>query len=257
MFNASAESIQIEVFAPMSSKLLLEQPAPVISIIPESAVRPPTEKPESLFEHVAWFYVFCRENLFRDDTERLSKALWPDAKPPSGAELLEIGCGPGFYARRFARRYPQISVTGMDRSEQQLRWARARAESGGLGNCKFERVDILNIKRSESHYDALIASRLFTVLTERERAIAEMYRVLKHGGRCIIAEPRHAFRASIPLIAMWILARMTRSGDGYCEPHRATVLSHDDLSRLCATQPWKRFECWEDGRYQYALCEKA
>jgi len=33
-----------------------------------------------------------------------------------------------------------------------------------------------------------------------------MFRVLKPGGRCFIAEPRHVFWASIPLMAMWLLA---------------------------------------------------
>ncbi len=241
----------------MSSKLLLEQPAPILPVVAKASVYPPLEQPESLFEHVAWLYVFCRERLFRDDTERISQALWPDGHPAAGSKLIELGCGPGFYASRFAERFPQITVVGMDRSERQLTWARKRAAKRALENCSFAQVDVLDIPSPDSHFDALIASRLFTVLAERERALNEMHRVLKPGGRCLIAEPRHVFRASIPLVAMWMLARATHFSDGYCEPHKAIILSGEELARLCATQPWKTCRCWRDGRYQYALCEKA
>jgi len=83
-----------------------------------------------------------------------------------------------------------------------------------------------------------------------------MFRVLKPGGRCFIAEPCHAFWASIPLTAMWLLASMSHSGNGYREPKKATVLKRDAFAALFRQQPWKAVRIWKDGRYQYALCEK-
>src|SRR5438128_7755038 len=82
---------------------------------------------ESLFERVAWLYAFCRERLFRDDTERMISALWQDRNPCRGIKVVELGCGPGFYSRRLAQRFPQVFVTGVDRSESQVRSARERA----------------------------------------------------------------------------------------------------------------------------------
>jgi arsenite methyltransferase len=245
----------------MSSKLVLEptteaQPV-ILPFISKLSDYPTRDQSESLFEHVAWLYVFCRENLFRDDTDRISQALWPDGPPTAGTKMIELGCGPGFYSRRFARRYPQISVVGVDRSDRQLVWARTRVQKLGLRNCRFERINVLDISGAESHFDALIASRLFTVLSEREQAVSEMHRILRPGGRCLIAEPRHAFRASVPLVAMWMLARATHLRNGYREPRKAVVLSPAEFARLFATQPWKHCACWQDGRYQYALCEKA
>lgn len=235
-----------------------EIPAAIIAeAFPKAAGARRPEERESLFEQVAWLYVFCREKLFRDDTERISVALWPDNAPAAGTKLIELGCGPGFYSCRFARRFPEISVVGVDRSDSQLAWARARARALSLRNCRFERVNVLEIPYQEAHFDTLIASRLFTVLAEREKALAEMHRVLRTGGRCLIAEPRQAFRASVPLLAMWVLARATHFNNGYREPRRAVVLTHGKFAQLCATQPWKKCQCWLDGRYQYALCEKA
>jgi ubiquinone/menaquinone biosynthesis C-methylase UbiE len=148
-------------------------------------------------------------------------------------------------------------VVGVDRSDRQLAWARQRAQALQLQNCRFERVNVLDIPCAEGHFAALIASRLFTVLSEREAAVAEMHRVLRPGGRCFIAEPRHTIRASVPLIAMWMLARATHFHNGYREPHRAATMSTEEFRGLFATRPWREMKCWRDSHYQYALCEKA
>src|SRR6266480_700006 len=211
---------------------------------------------ESLFEHVAWAYALCREYLFRDDTERMIAVLWPNRRPAPGTKLIELGCGPGFYSCELARRFPDISVTGVDRSESQLQWARERADALQLSNCCFKRINALRLSYSDSEFDVVLASRLFTILPEQNRVIAEMYRVLKPGGRCFIAEPRHVIWASIPLFAMWVLVRLIRARNGYREPHKATVFSADAFQDLFPTQPWKNIRIWQEGRYQYALCEK-
>jgi len=211
---------------------------------------------DSLFEHVAWVYVFCREHLFRDDTERIITALWPEGRPGQGTQLIELGCGPGFYSCRLAERFSDMSVIGVDRSESQLRWARERAGALGLSNCRFRRINALELSYADGEFDIVLASRLFTILPEQNRAVAEMYRVLKPGGRCFIAEPRYVFRASIPLFAMWLLAGLNQSRNGYREPYKATVFSARAFENLFPAQPWKNISVWQEGRYQYALCEK-
>ncbi|TMP95690.1 MAG: class I SAM-dependent methyltransferase, partial [Verrucomicrobia bacterium] len=119
------------------------------------------------------------------------------------------------------------------------------------------RINALDLSCADAKFDVVIASRLFTILPEQNRVIAEMYRVLKPGGRCFIAEPRHVIWASIPLFAMWVLVRLIRARNGYREPHKATVFSTSAFENLFPTQPWKQIKIWQDGRYQYALCERA
>ncbi|MFN2622983.1 MAG: methyltransferase domain-containing protein [Chthoniobacterales bacterium] len=211
---------------------------------------------DSLFEHFAWLYIFCREKLFRDDTERMIRALWPNGKARTGEKLIELGCGPGFYSCKLATHFPEISVIGVDRSPSQLSWARQKQTALGLNNCRFQSDNVLELSHSDDSFDELIASRLFTVLPNRRRAVAEMYRVLRPGGRCFIAEPCWAFWASIPLFTMWLLARLIHFHNGYREPTRARVLSLREMNRLFATQPWRKIETWREGRYHYALCEK-
>ena len=227
-----------------------------LPIRPLLPLEPGSDLTDSLFERVAWLYAFCRERLFRDDTERMISALWQDQLPPFGTKVVELGCGPGFYSRRLARRFPQIAVTGVDRSPSQIRVARQRVAAARIQNCLFERVNALALPVVDESFDVLLASRIFTILPDHERAVAEMFRVLKSGGRCFIAEPRHAFWASIPLTTMWLLASVIHSGNGYREPKKATVLKPDDFGDLFRRFAWKSVRVWQDGRYQYALCEK-
>ena len=214
------------------------------------------EPRESLFERFAWIYIFCRERLFRDDTYRIVRSVWPTGKPQAGSQVLEVGCGPGFYSRRLAARFPEILVLGIDKSKRQLEYVRCKTARCGLRNCRFERGNVLELAKPDDSFDAVIASRLFTVLPERERAVAEMFRVLCPGGKCFIAEPRFAFSASIPLLAMHLLARLSGYRGEYREPTKATVLNAEEFRSLLETQSWARIETWRAGRYQYALCEK-
>jgi len=78
-----------------------------------------------------------------------------------------------------------------------------------------------------------------------------------------IGEPHHdslfehmSWVYVFPLFAMWLLAGLNRSRNGYREPHKATVFSAHAFENLFPAQPRKNISVWQDGRYQYALCEK-
>lgn len=225
----------------------------------------PGNELESLYERFPWLYAICRDHLFRDDTDKIIAALWPAGAPYSGETLLELGCGPGFYARQVAARFPHLQVTGVDRSERQLQRARVAAQrragrEARLYNCRFEQGDASSLGRPSDSADAVVVSRLFFILSERKGAISEIHRVLKPGGRCFIAEPRSALRASVPLRAMWLLAALSAfSGKPYreyWELEKTTVLDTEEFGDLIRSRPWKRERCWKDRWYQYAVCEK-
>lgn len=220
---------------------------------------------ESLFERFPWLYAFCRDHLFRDDTRRITAALWDEGAPPASSELLEVGCGPGFYTRRLAGTFEQLRVTGVDSSERQLCRARTLAASGGLENCLFTAGDACDLPVPDDSFDAVIASRLFIIMPRRRRALAEMHRVLRPGGRCFIAEPRSALRAAVPLRAMWLLADLASLASSgkrlpfstYREPFGVSVMSPEEFGDLIGVCPWESVHRSQDLWYQYAVCEKS
>ncbi len=213
---------------------------------------------ESLYERFPWLYAFCRDHLFRDDTEKIALALWPAGIPREGANVIEFGCGPGFYARRLAGYSGRLRVTGIDRSARQLH--HARIASSQLENCNFELGDVLALDHPGAGTDAVISSRLFLIVSDREQALAEMHRVLRPGGRCFIAEPRSALRATVPLSAMRLLARLANLYGGhprrYKEPGKISVLDTGRFRTLIESQPWREARYRQDMWYQYAVCEK-
>jgi ubiquinone/menaquinone biosynthesis C-methylase UbiE len=152
-------------------------------------------------------------------------------------------------------------VLGIARSAEQLWQARARATAQRVANCRFLRDDVRALRQPTGGADAIVVSRLFTVLPERALALAEIHRVLRAGGCCFIAEPRSRFWTALPLRALWLLAGLARlcgRGRGeYREPARATVLTTGEFGALLQGQPWARVRRWQDRQYHYAVCRKA
>jgi arsenite methyltransferase len=219
---------------------------------------PPAHPPDSLFEGCSWFYALCREYLFRDHTQEIARALFPADGPTPGTHVLELGCGPGFYACRLSQEYPQIHTTGVDLSRRLIARAKSRAASRSLQNCTFAHGDAHALSDATNSIDAVVVSRLFLIVADPDAVLNEIFRVLRPGGRCFIAEPTSGFRTRIPLSCMWLLSKLTSTPAGkYREPRQADVMTAPDFAALVHSQPWGVVDLQYDGWYQYAVCEKA
>ncbi len=217
----------------------------------------PAPHADSLFERLSWFYALCREYLFRDHTQEIVHSLFPDAAPAPGTRLLELGCGPGFYACRLSEELPTLQTTGVDLSVALIERATARAQSRQLSNCSFQHADAHALPYSSGSIDCVVVSRLFLIVPDKEGIVSEIHRVLKPGGRCFIAEPTSGFRTRLPLAVMWILSRLTTSPAGkYREPQQADVMSRPAFEALVHTRPWESVVMEYDGWYQYAVCRR-
>ncbi len=214
----------------------------------------------AIFERHPAIYGLCREHLFRDDTDRICALLWGGGSPAPGATVMEVGCGPGHYARRLAARFAGLRVIGIDCSDAQLGRARTAALARGLTGCRFEQGDARDLPRPEASIDVVIVSRLFTVLPEREQAMSEIHRVLRPGGLAFIAEPRSSLRTGVALGLMSLIARAANvldpSSGGPMPLEKPRVMDTADFARLTEGQPWALVQRQSDRWYQYAVCEK-
>lgn len=212
---------------------------------------------DPVFDRCWWIYSLCRERLFADHTETIATALAPLLLAHPRSRLLEVGCGPGFYSRRLAARFPFLQIMGVDTSEKLLSHARQQAHRANLDNCSFLRVDAQDLHASLGVADAAIASRLFLILAERERVLQAIFHTLRPGGVFFVAEPTSPFRTAVPLWLMRAADSFSAQPAAQGPPVRCEVLSHSQFRRLIDGQPWSKVKVWRDRRYQYALCEKS
>jgi len=101
-----------------------------------------------------------------------------------GESVLDIACGSGFLTFRFAEMVGQQgSVLGTDISDSMIDISKRIAEERKIKNVHFERMDAEDLAVSDSSFDVAICSLGLMYMPDAHKALNEMYRVLKPGGR--------------------------------------------------------------------------
>jgi SAM-dependent methyltransferase len=104
-----------------------------------------------------------------------------------GDQVLDVGCGLGEDVRAIAGRVPGVSVVGIDASEDKIR--DARAQTLGLPRPVDFRVgDAYALPFEDETFDACRADRVFHHLVDPLKALAEMARVTRAGGRIAVSD---------------------------------------------------------------------
>ena len=113
-----------------------------------------------------------------------TEAIVDLAQPRPGIRALDVASGTGAPALQIARAIgPTGLVTATDLSPEPLKIAAERARQRGLTNIRFETADVHQLKYPDESFD-LVTSRLgVMIFSDLPRALAEMRRVLKPGGR--------------------------------------------------------------------------
>lgn len=126
---------------------------------------------------------------------RTAEAAWLGYKARSfelltlaeGDQVLDVGCGTGEDVRALAGLVPGVSVIGIDWSEDKIR--DARAQTLGLPRPVDFRVGAAYALPFEDRtFDACRADRVYHHLTDPPKALAEMARVTRAGGRVAVSD---------------------------------------------------------------------
>ena len=102
-----------------------------------------------------------------------------------GQRVLEVGCGSGVVLRDLARRVgPGGRAVGVDASPALLEIARGLAAEAGLsGPIELREGDARALPFGDREFDAVLAVTVLSHVPEGERAIPELVRVARPGGR--------------------------------------------------------------------------
>jgi ubiquinone/menaquinone biosynthesis C-methylase UbiE len=97
-----------------------------------------------------------------------------------GKRVLDVGCGKGRFARIFREQEPEAEIWGLDISEEMLRFVPAgiHTRAGSMTELPF----------ADGFFDAAYATESLEHAVEIEKAVAEICRVVKPGGRIAVID---------------------------------------------------------------------
>ena len=159
----------------MSTEHLHNQPAP--------STQGRTIPWDSFYDVTVWLMSFGRSKAIR-------KASIAPAQIKPGEVILDVGCGTGdltLEAKKLAG--PNGEVYGTDASPNMIRQAEQKVTRSGV-DVTFKIGLVENIEFPENQFDVVLSSLMIHHLPDdlKRAGLAEIYRVLKPGGRLLIVD---------------------------------------------------------------------
>ncbi|MDK3256475.1 class I SAM-dependent methyltransferase [Blastococcus capsensis] len=146
-----------------------------------------------------------------------------DLRP--GMTVLDLGCGEGRHAFEAYRRGAHVVAVdwGQPEVETTKRWLGAIAEAGEApSGTRYEvvRGDLLRLPFPDASVDRVMASEVLEHIPDDATAMAEIFRVLKPGGRAAVTVPRYG-----PERVCWALSDEYHANEGgHIRIYRGDVL---------------------------------
>jgi len=101
--------------------------------------------------------------------------------------FLDVGCGFGGTSRHIAKKFPKTKVTGITISPMQIKRGTEMAIEQKVPNVEFKLVNALDMTFPDNSFDFVWACESGEHMPDKKRYIEEMTRVLKPGGRFVMA----------------------------------------------------------------------
>jgi len=128
------------------------------------------------------------EPLWRPLLAAAQARLLACAAPTAGERVLDVACGTGMVSFAVLDLVgPNGEVVGVDLSAAMVELARARAAATNATNAHFERMDAENLLLPDGGFDLCLCALGLMYTPNPERALREMQRATRPGGRVGLA----------------------------------------------------------------------
>lgn len=183
---------------------------------------------------------FLETGHYRRLADRLAETAAKRLKGVSGAEVVDCGCGEGYYTNICAAAMPDVRFYGIDLAKSAVRHGSAAAKAQGLENVRFAAASAFELPFAERSADLLIS--VFAPV-----AAEEFRRVLKKGGSLVIVcpSPEHLFGMKSVLYENPYKNKPNEYGlKGFAEAgserleYDITLASHQQIMDLYAMTPY-------------------
>ena len=128
-----------------------------------------------------WSRIYWRL-IWNEDANLLAQKVLDFIPDDFQGRLLDVPVGTAVFTAEKYRRMKGAEIVGLDYSDEMIAIAALRKETEGIANLSLRQGDVGDLPYPNESFDCILSMNGFQAFPDKEKAFAEIFRVLKPGG---------------------------------------------------------------------------